>query len=156
MRDNFGGIVTCNRLKTAFCRIGFEKRFFSGLQVGRFGWERAHATGNIPVTAGPEGVVHAPAEAILYYPRLGIERFLMEVFTRKAPDVEIWLSTAIYTHPCTQRVRKIGYHIDAIRQRKSFGLYEAFMSIENKISNPVIIADTKELMSKREWYRALT
>jgi hypothetical protein len=155
MRDNFGGIVTCNRLKTASCRIGFEKRFFPGLRVSRFGWERAHETGGGAITAGPEGIVHAPAEVSLFYQRLGIERYIMDVFRRKAPEVELWLTTTYYTYPGTLRVQKILYRIDAMRQRNSYGLYEAGIQIEDKISNPVISPDTKELMSPQAWIRAL-
>ncbi len=155
MRDNFGGIVTCNRLKTASCRIGFEKKFFPGLRVSLYGWSRAHTTGDIPVTAGPEGIVYAPSEVNLYYQRLGIERFIIEVFRVKAADTELWLSTTLYTHLCTQRVQKIIYRIDAVRQIKSYGLYEAWMTIEDKSSNPVIIPGTKELMLQRDWYRVL-
>ena len=155
MRDNFGGIVTCNRIKSASCRIGFEKRFFPGLRVSRYGWERAHTSGDIPVTAGPEGVVHAPEEVSLYYQRLGVERIILDVFRLKATDTELWISTTVYIHQCTQRVRKILYRIDAVRQLKSYGHYEAWMTIEDKSSNPVIIPGTKELMLQRDWFRVL-
>jgi hypothetical protein len=155
MRDNFGGIVTCNRIRTARNRIGFEKKYFPGLNIGRFGWERAHETGNSPITAGPEGIVHAPSEVTHFYQRLGIEQFLMTMFSRKASEVEIWMSTTVYTHPGTLRVRKIVYRVDAVRQKSSFGLYQAIMTIENEISNPVISTDTELLMSQREWYRVL-
>jgi hypothetical protein len=42
-----------------------------------------------------------------------------------------------------------------MRQRNSYGLYEAGIQIEDKISNPVISPDTKELMSPQAWIRAL-
>ena len=155
VRDNFGGIVTCSRLKSANCRIGFEKRFFPGLCVSSYGWERAHTSGGTPVTAGAEGIIHAPAEVTLYYQRLGVEHFILELFRLKATDAEIWISTTLYTNRCTQRVRKIIYRIDAMRQFKSYGLYEAWMTIEDKSSNPVIISGTKELMLQRDWYRVL-
>ena len=80
-RDNSGGIVTCTRLKSATCRIGFEKKYFPGMQVGMYGWERAHETGDIPVTAGPEGIVNAPYEVTVYYQRLRLDHYVMLLFS---------------------------------------------------------------------------
>ncbi|MEI7983497.1 MAG: hypothetical protein WCI71_17740 [Bacteroidota bacterium] len=53
----------------------------------------------------------------------------MEIFRRKAPEVELWLSTTVYTYHGTLRARKIVYRMDVIRQKNSYGLYEAWMTI---------------------------
>ena len=156
MRDDFGGIVTNTRLFSARNHIGFEKKYFPNLQVSQFGWERAYETGFAFVTGGPAGVIHAPWEISRFYERLGVEHFMTMIFSHTAHDVEIWLSTSVFTFPGTNRARKIVYRFDGWRQKKTYGLYQASLTIEDKISDPAIIAESKELMLLREWYRALS
>ena len=135
-------------------RIGFEKRYLPGVQVGRFGWERSFESGT-PVQTGAEGILYAPSEVNHVYPKLGLEQFLSEVCKRTGTDVELWLTTTVYSYQNTQRIRKIKYKICAFRTKMQYDLYEASIHIEDRKTDPLVESETKELLSSMKRYQTL-
>ncbi|HPS63694.1 MAG TPA: hypothetical protein PLK82_11575 [Bacteroidales bacterium] len=153
--DHSGGLVTTNRIRAGSTRVGFDPLYFPGLRIGRFEWLRAHTAGDVPVTAGTGGLVYAPAEVTRYYDQLGIEKVIAGCFRRRTGETELWLTTTLCTHRHTQRVKKLAYRFDAVKSRSSTGLYEAWLTIGDTADHPLVIAETRELVSRQNWESAL-
>jgi hypothetical protein len=150
-RDAFGGVVIRSKIKSPPGRQGYEKMFFPGIELGLLGWERAHSQGNITGHESSHAIRYAPREVNQHFQRLGIERFIRELFTEKAQDVELWLTTVTYTHPQTLRLKEIQYRVDAVRLGQSRALFEASIMIENKKQLPRITVDARERHAQQEW-----
>ena len=137
-RDPLGDIVIRSKVKSPPGRLGFEKMFWPGVEVGLVGWERAHSQGSITGHESAHGIRYAPKEVNQQFQRLGIERFIQELYTRKAVDVELWLTTVTSTHPRTLRLKEIQYRIDAVRKGQSKALFEASIMVEDRKKMPRI------------------
>lgn len=135
-RDALGGVVIQSRVGKPPGRLGYEQQFFPGVEVGLTGWERAHSQGNITGHESARAIRYAPSEVNQAFQRLGIERFIAELYEEKAADVEFALTTVTYTHEGTLRLKEIQYRIDAVRRGMSRPLFEASIEVENKRQSP--------------------
>jgi hypothetical protein len=150
-RDAFGSIVIRSVLKSPPGRSGFEKMFWPGVEVGLVGWERAHSQGNITGHESRHGIRYAPRIVNQHYQRLGIEKFIRELFEEKSQDVDIWLTTVTATHPRTLRLKEIQYRVDAVRFGQSLALFEASIEIENKTDLPRIVVNAEYRHARQDW-----
>jgi hypothetical protein len=155
-RDALGDIVIRSKVKSPPGRLNYEKIFWPGVEVGLSGWERAHSQGNITGHESAHGIRYAPREVNQHFQRLGIEKFIRELFFIKAQDVELWLTTVTSTHPHTLRLKEIQYRVDAVRKMRSKALFEASIMVEDKKQAPRITVQAKERYPSREWERFLT
>ncbi|HKV75874.1 MAG TPA: polymorphic toxin type 4 domain-containing protein [Gemmatimonadales bacterium] len=137
-RDALGGIVITSLLGPATTRQGYEKQFFPGIDVGLPGWERAHSQGAGTGKESPHAIRYAPAEVNQQWQRLGIERFLRELFKSKGPGVDLVLTTVTYTHPGTLRLKEIQYRVDARKAGRMQPLFEAAIEVGDSKVNPKV------------------
>jgi hypothetical protein len=135
-RDATGATVIQSRLQPATVRQGFEKKLLPAIEVGLVGWQRAHSQGAGTGAESPNAIRYAPEEVNQRFQRLGIERYIRELFDRKPADTELWLTTVTSTHPRTLRLKEIQYRLDAVRNVQSRRLFEASITIEDKRINP--------------------
>lgn len=150
-RDALGGIVIESRIAESPGRSGYERRFFPGVEVGLPGWQRAHSQGSGTGHESPHAIRYAPAEVNQEFQRLGIERFIRELFEAKAADVELRLKTVTYTHPGTLRLKEIQYRVDAVRRGVSRPLFEASIEVENKRDRPRVAANVAVRTPREQW-----
>jgi len=150
-RDALGGIVIESRIAAPPGRQGFERQFFPGVEVGLPGWQRAHSQGNGTGHESPFAIRYAPAEVNQEFQRLGIERFIRELFAMKRANVELELRTVTYTHPGTLRLREIQYLVTAIRDGRTHSLFEAAIEIGDSRKNPRVAAHAHERTPREDW-----
>ena len=155
-RDVFGSIVIRSKIKSPPGRLGYEKMFWPGVEVGLVGWERAHSQGNITGHESLHAIRYAPREVNQHFQRLGIERFIQELFKEKARDVDLWLTTVTATHPKTLRLKEIQYRVDAVRKGQSRTLFEVSIMVEDKKTFPRITIDGRERHASHEWLSFIT
>ena len=155
-RDALGHIVIRSKVKSPPGRLDYEKLFWPSIEVGLPGWERAHSQGNITGRESPHGIRYAPKEVNQQFQRLGVERFIKELFELKAADVELWLTTVTSTHPGTLRLKEIQYRLDVVRRGISKALFEASIEVENKTKVPRISISGRERHAISEWERFVT
>lgn len=151
-----GGRVIQSRVAAPPGRLGFERQFFPGVEVGLTGWERAHSQGNITGRESPHGIRYAPREVNQAFQRLGIERFIRELFEELRPGVELWLTTVTYTHPGTLRLKEIQYRVDAKVRAASRPLFEASIEVEDSRDNPKVWVHAMERWPRGGWEALLT
>jgi hypothetical protein len=144
-RDALGAIVIQSRLRPGASRQDLEKQMFPGLQVGLPGWQRAHSQGAGMGVESPDAIRYAPEAVNQQYQRLGIERHIRELFSRKPPDVELWLTTVTSTHPRTLRLKEIQYRLDAVRGAQSRRLFEASIAVSDDRDNPSVTVQATPL-----------
>ena len=142
-RDVFGSIVIRSKVGAPPGRKDYEKLLWPGIKVGLEGWERAHSQGNITGHESAQGIRYAPREVNQHFQRLGIEKYIRELFEQKPADIDLWLTTVTSTHPRTLRLKEIQYRVDAVRSSQSRALFEASIMIENKTKHPRITIDAK-------------
>jgi putative RNase toxin 4 of polymorphic toxin system len=135
-RDALGATVIQSRLRPAVNRQDFERLFFPGVRVGLAGWQRAHSQGAGTGFESPNAIRYAPEEVNQQYQRLGIERHLRDLLSRKPADVELWLTTVTSTHPRTLRLKEIQYRLDAVRGTQSRRLFEASIGVSDSRDHP--------------------
>ena len=155
-RDVFGDIVIRSKVKSPPGRLGYEKMFWPGIEVGLAGWERAHSQGNITGHESPHAIRYAPREVNQHYQRLGIEKFIKEIFNMKAQDVDIWLTTITATHLGTLRLKEIQYRVDVVRKGQSRALFETSIMVEDKKVQPRITVTAMPRHSMQEWVSFIT
>ncbi|MCG7982056.1 MAG: polymorphic toxin type 4 domain-containing protein [Candidatus Thiodiazotropha lotti] len=155
-RDALGDIVIRSKVKSPPGRLGYEKMYWPGVEVGLQGWERAHSQGNITGHESPHGIRYAPREVNQHFQRLGIEKFIQELYQLKADDVDLWLTTVTSTHTGTLRLKEIQYRVDVVRRGQSKALFEASIEVENKKSFPKISVQVRERHSAQEWQRFIS
>lgn len=154
-RDALGGVVIQSRVSKPPGRLGYEKDFFPGVEVGLAGWERAHSQGNITGHESARAIRYAPSEVNQAFQRLGIERFIKELYDEKATDVELQLTTVTYTHPGTLRLKEIQYRVDAIRRGLSRPLFEASIEVEDTRVSPRVTCAARLRTPRELWQRLL-
>jgi len=147
-RDALGNLVIQSRLGPAVGRSGFEKRFFSGVEFGLAGWQRAHSQGAGTGHESAEGIRFAPPEVNQAYQNHGIERFLRTLVVEN-PTLELWLTTVTSTHPRTLRLDEIQYRVDAVHHGTSRCLLEASIEVSNDTERPRITVHAKLLPQSR-------
>src|SRR6476620_7146708 len=130
-RDALGDLVIQSRLRPGINRSGCERQFFSGLQFGLEGWQRAHSQGAGTGFESHEGIRFAPEEVNQVYQNRGIEKFLRKLVADNPPGVELWLTTVTSTHSRTLRLKEIQYRVDAVHQGRSRCLLEASIEVSN-------------------------
>jgi hypothetical protein len=135
-KDALGSTVIQSRLGPAVSRQGFEKLMFPGIQVGLLGWQRAHSQGGGTGSESPMAIRYAPEEVNQQYQRLGIERYLRDLFALKPADTDLWLTTVTTTHPRTLRLKEIQYRVDAIKGAASRKLFEASIEVADQKIHP--------------------
>lgn len=150
-RDALGGIVIESRLAPPTTRQGYERQFFRGIEVGLPGWQRAHSQGAGTGHESPHAIRYAPAEVNQEFQRLGIEKFVRDLFDAKALDVELILRTVTYTHPGTLRLKEIQYRVDALRRGVPRPLFEASIEVENKRDRPRITTNATIRTPRELW-----
>ncbi|MFO1294159.1 MAG: polymorphic toxin type 4 domain-containing protein [Rubrivivax sp.] len=147
-RDALGDLVIQSRLRPAVGRSGFEKRFFSGVQFGLEGWQRAHSQGAGTGRESAEGIRFAPPEVNQAYQNHGIEKFLRKLVVEN-PTVELWLTTVTSTHPRTLRLREIQYRVDAVHRGASRCLLEASIEVSDDTERPRVTVNARPLPQGR-------
>lgn len=155
VRDALGGIIIRSQVASPRGRLGFEKQFFPGVELGLTGWERAHSQGNITGRESAQAIRYAPSEVNQAFQRLGIERFIRELYEEKASDVELMLTTVTYSHTDTLRLREIQYRIDAVRKGRTTQLFEASIEVENQTVNPRVTIEATPYLPRELWERLL-
>jgi hypothetical protein len=135
-KDALGATVIQSRMQSAPGRLGFEKKFFPGIEVGLAGWQRAHSQGSGTGFESPHAIRYAPEEVNQHFQRLGIERYLRELLALKPSDTELWLTTVTMTHPRTLRLKEIQYRVDAVKGDRSHKLFEASIEVADQKVNP--------------------
>jgi hypothetical protein len=143
-RDALGDLVIVSRLRPAVERNGYEKRFFSGIQFGLDGWQRAHSQGAGTGSESAEGIRFAPPAVNLAYQNQGIEKFLRKLVADN-PGTELWLTTVTSTHPRTLRLKEIQYRVDAVHRGQSRCLLEASIEVSNDTVNPRVTVNARPL-----------
>ena len=137
-KDASGATVIQSRLGHAVSRQGLEKLMFPGIEVGLFGWQRAHSQGAGTGFESPSAIRYAPQEVNQHYQRLGIERYLRDLLALKPAGTELWLTTVTMTHPRTLRLKEIQYRVDAVKGAASHKLFEASIEVADQKFNPHI------------------
>nr|WP_255681978.1 polymorphic toxin type 4 domain-containing protein [Luteimonas sp. BDR2-5] len=130
-------------------RLGFEKQLFPGIEVGLAGWQRAHSQGNGTGFESPHAIRYAPEEVNQQFQRLGIERYLRELFELKPPDVELWLTTVTATHPRTLRLKEIQYRVDAVKGGLTRRIFEAGIEVADQKINPRVTISATPFINTR-------
>ncbi len=155
-RDALGGIVIVSLLGPSTGRMGYEKQFWPGVEVGLVGWERAHSQGAGTGHESPHAIRYAPREVNQAYQRLGIEKFLRQLFAMKGPTVDLVLTTVTYTHPLTLRLKEIQYRVDARRNKGlSQPLFEAAIEVANNKVNPKVAVSVVIRTPESAWEKYL-
>lgn len=157
LRDAFGGVIIRSYVTKPGGRKGFEKQFFPGVSVGLIGWDRAHSQGNITGHESPFAIRYAPSEVNQAYQRLGIERFVRELYEEKAEGIELLLTTVTYSHPGTLRLKEIQYKVDALHNGSSrpYTLFEASINVENKRISPKVHISATPRLSQEDLEKIL-
>jgi len=155
-RDALGGIIIESRLGAPPGRQHYEREFFPGVEVGLVGWERAHSQGSGTGHESPFAIRYAPSDVNQQFQRLGIERFLRDLFQQKSSNVEVMLTTVTYTHPGTLRLKEIQYRVTAVRGAQRHVLFEAAIEIENRRHEPRVSVHAQELLSRHSWAQILS
>ena len=150
-RDALGDVVIQARMRPLITRSDYEKHFFPAVELGLEGWHRAHSQGPITGHESAAGIRYAPPEVNQKFQRLGIERFIREVFEEKAADTEVWLTTVTRAHSGTLRLKEIQYRLDALRRGVSRTLFEASIEVENKKDSPRITPNVLPRAPRSEW-----
>ena len=143
-RDALGDLVIVSRLRPAVDRNGYEKRFFSGIQFGLDGWQRAHSQGAGTGSESAEGIRFAPPEVNLVYQNQGIEKFLRKLVADN-PSTDLWLTTVTATYPRTLRLKEIQYRVNAVHRGQSRCLLEASIEVSNDTVNPRVTVKAQPL-----------
>ena len=130
------GTVIRSQIAAPVSRQAFEKRLFTGVEVGLPGWDRAHSQGAGTGKESSRGILYAPAEVNRNLQNDKLERFLRDFFKLKAKDVELYLTTDTQAWPGTMRLKSIDYKIEAKRGGKTRTLFEASIEIANTRTNP--------------------
>lgn len=137
-------------------RLGTEKLLPTGLSVGRASWERAHSQGQITGAESGEGILLAPEEVNQAIQRTGIEQFISDLNSQKAADAQIFLTTETEAHPGTLALKSIVYRIEASRiNQRSTILFEAEITVENKVDNPKIVISANQLTDEKPFLKDL-
>lgn len=147
-RDYFGDIVIRSKVKSPPGRKDYEKMLWPGIEVGLISWERSHSQGNITGNESPNGIRYAPSEVNQKFQRLGIEKFIAELFLEKPIGIDIWLTTVTKTHPRSLRLKEIQYVVDIVKGNQSKTLFEASIEIEDKKFDPQISIEARP----RVWF----
>ena len=156
-RQPDGGLVIQSVVDRPPGRKGYERRILPGVELGLQGWERAHSQGNITGHESAHGIRYAPAAVNQGLQRLGIERFIRELFEMKASDVRLYLTTTTYTHWGTLRLKEIQYRIDAQRGGRAWPLFEAYIEVENsRVAPRITVPQPLHRTPRSEWERILT
>lgn len=85
-RERLGGIVIESIVQESRGRLGFERQFFPGVELGLVGWERAHSKGNILGADSPHAIRYASREVNQAFQRLGVTCFWSAVDTNSFAD----------------------------------------------------------------------
>jgi hypothetical protein len=132
-----GTTVIRSRVGRSPGRLGTEDLLPSGVEVNVSGWERAHSQGNITGAESAQGIRYAPKEVNQQLQRLGIERAIRDLFTQKAPDVEVIMTTETRAHPGSLRLAEIAYRIDLKKPTgDTLRVYEAAIEVQNTTYSP--------------------
>lgn len=134
-RDALGNLVIQSRLRPATDRQGYERRFFTGVEFGLDGWQRAHSQGAGTGHESADAIRFAPPEVNQLYQNHGIEKFLRQLVADH-PQVDLWLTTVTATHPRTLRLKEIQYRVDAVHHGLSECLLEASIEVSNDSQKP--------------------
>lgn len=140
-KDALGATVIQSKIQPAPGRQDFEKQFFPGIEVGLPGWQRAHSQGSGTGFESPHAIRYAPEEVNQQFQRLGIERYLRELYALKPADTELWLTTVTTTHARSLRLKEIQYRVDAMRGGVSRKLFEASIEVADQKLNPRVIVN---------------
>jgi hypothetical protein len=140
-KDALGATVIQSHLGPAVLRQGLEKLMFPGIEVGLTGWQRAHSQGGGTGFESPRAIRYAPEEVNQHYQRLGIERYLRDLFALKPADTDLWLTTVTTTYPRTLRLKEIQYRVDAVKVATSRKLFEASIEVADQKINPRVTVE---------------
>src|SRR5579884_804006 len=150
-----GTTVIQNELGAPTRRRGYEKDLLPGSQVGLEGYERAHSQGAGFGTEAREGILYAPREVNQEIQNRGIESFIRDLQSMKAPDVKFLVTTETQAHPGTRRLKEINYRIDALRpgDAKPTRVYEVSIEVGAEPNNPKIVIDAQKYGAIEEFVR---
>ena len=137
-------------------RLGTERLIPRGVEVGRPGWERAHSQGQITGAESARGIRLAPEEVNQELQRLGIEQFITDLYSQKAADTVITMTTETEAHSGTLALKAIRYRIEAARGGgRSTILYEAEITVENKVANPRITISADQVADETPFLKEI-
>jgi hypothetical protein len=141
-----GTVVIRSRVGRPPGRLGLEEILPPGVEVNLEGWERAHSQGNITGAESARGIRYAPREVNQRYQRLGIEQAIRDLFSQKAADAEVVMTTETSSHPGTLRLAKIVYRIDMRKPGTgaTIRVYEASIEVANETTQPRITVPEPE------------
>ncbi|MEU0399577.1 DUF4157 domain-containing protein [Streptomyces sp. NPDC006197] len=132
-----GATVIRSRVGRPSGRRGTENLLPSSVEVNVPGWERAHSQGNITGAESARGIRYAPKEVNQELQKCGIEQAISDLFTQKASDVDVIMTTETWAHPGSLRLAKITYKIELKKPTgDSLTAYEAEITVVNATSSP--------------------
>jgi Bacterial toxin 4 len=145
--------------KSSASRLHLEKRLLPGIEVGLPDWERAHSQGRITGHESAHGIVYAPREVNQITQRLGIERFIAELYQikdqyeKREDNLTIVLTTSTSTHKMlydnqlveTNCLKEITYVIQVHhpKQKRFITMFEATIEVDKP--GYTTIVDGKEI-----------
>ncbi|MEQ0559884.1 polymorphic toxin type 4 domain-containing protein [Amycolatopsis sp. NEAU-NG30] len=156
-----GTTVIRSRVGRSPGRLGTEDLLPSSVEVNVPGWERAHSQGNITGAESARGIRYAPKEVNQKLQRLGIEQAIRDLFSQKAPDVEVIMTTETRAHPGSLRLAEIIYRIDLKKPTgATLRVYEAAIEVQNTTTAPRCTPKPPEpigwsLLESGGWLKAL-
>lgn len=155
-----GTTVIRSRVGKSPGRLGTEDLLPSSVEVDVPGWERAHSQGNITGAESAQGIRYAPKEVNQSLQRLGIERAIRDLFSQKAPGVEVIMTTETRAHPGSLRLAEIAYRIDLKKPSgATMRVYEASIEVQNTTQSPRCTPSAErigwDLLETNGWLKAL-
>jgi hypothetical protein len=119
----------------------FQKRLFTGVEIGLAGWDRAHSQGIMTGTESPEAIYYAPEEVNRSWMKR-IETFLRDLAAAKPKDESLCLMTVTSPHPLTLRLAEIQYEVTALKAGHSAKtVLIASIKVEDKKVNPIVTTE---------------
>ena len=147
-----GGVAIRDAITNPTARKGYERQMPTIP-----GFDRAHTRGAGLGTEYSQGIFYAPKEVNQALQNHGIERFLKEIFQNKKSGVDLYLTTETRAHGNSQRLKEITYRLDAVFNKREYGMFEVTIEVEDKetnprisITSPTIFRDYDEILAPKE------
>lgn len=151
-RDASGGIITRSRLAPS-SPLGLERQLLPGVAIDARAWAR----GGEGAAADPgQRIRYAPRELLHALDRLGLTRFLREVWSVLGKGVELVLTTTTHAHAGGNRLQDIRYRIEAVRGTERAALLDASVTIEDRRESPRVSLNIHQRTTRPPWARLMS
>ena len=119
-------------------RMGYERQYFPGVEVGLSGWDRGHSQGAGTGRESREGIRYETAEVNRVLKNQGVERFIRDAYEIASQNGgRVIQHTVTQTHPLTLRLSSIEYRVDIVAaDGRTSRIFEAEITISNDRVEP--------------------